>query len=67
MGRVGVHDILSGVMTVRKFGEPGQARQFSNMHQTGQNGIYLTLFIHRQQLLSFRSGSQIKQKGKAPA
>jgi hypothetical protein len=31
-GRVGVDDILSGVMTVRKFGEPGRPRQFSNMH-----------------------------------
>ncbi len=31
-GRVGVDDILSGVMTVRKFGEPSWARQFSNMH-----------------------------------
>jgi hypothetical protein len=39
MEGLGLDDILSGVMTVTKFGEPGWARQFSNMHQTGQNGI----------------------------
>jgi hypothetical protein len=65
-GRVGVDDILSGVMTVRKFGEPGRARQFSNIHQTGQNGIWPWLFIGSS-FCPLGWAARLNKKGKAPA